>query len=88
MRKPVIITFLALMPFFLLAQIPKPEDTFGFKVGADYKLADYTQMQEYYNPYLAQKVDDRYAMDYENDVLGLKRIPIVFEAVGHNRTET
>ena len=32
-----------------VAQIPKPEDTFGFKVGADYKLARYNQMLEYYD---------------------------------------
>ena len=32
----------------LQAQIPKPEDVFGFRVGADYKLADYGQMLDYY----------------------------------------
>ncbi len=30
------------------AQVPAPEDVFGFKVGADYKLADYDQMLDYY----------------------------------------
>ena len=31
------------------SQVPKPEDVFGFQVGADYKLADYSQMLDYYN---------------------------------------
>lgn len=29
--------------------IPAPEEIFGFQVGADYKLASYPQMMEYYN---------------------------------------
>jgi hypothetical protein len=37
-----------LFSFVLVAQIPKPSDVFGFEVGADYKLADYDQMLEYY----------------------------------------
>ncbi len=32
----------------LNAQVPSPEEVFGFKVGADYKLADYDQMLDYY----------------------------------------
>ncbi len=32
----------------VFGQVPKPEDTFGFKVGADYKMADYGQMLDYY----------------------------------------
>ena len=32
----------------LLAQkVPSPEDVYGFKVGTDYKLADYDQIQDY-----------------------------------------
>ncbi len=30
------------------AQVPAPEDIFGFQVGADYELASYPQMMEYY----------------------------------------
>jgi hypothetical protein len=37
----------------LFAQIPKPEDTYGFKVGADYKLAKYDQMLTYYDKLVA-----------------------------------
>ena len=33
----------------LFAQVPTPESIFGFQVGADYKLADYDQMLDYYN---------------------------------------
>jgi len=29
-------------------QVPSPSDLFGFEIGADYKLADYDQMLEYY----------------------------------------
>lgn len=43
------VTFLVLLTFFSLAkaQVPKPEDVFGFKVGADYELADYNQILDY-----------------------------------------
>lgn len=30
------------------AQVPQPSDVFGFRPGADYKVADYDQMLEYY----------------------------------------
>lgn len=46
--------YIYLLPVFLsfslktMAQVPTPEEVFGFKVGADYKLADYDQMLEYY----------------------------------------
>ncbi|MEQ5792957.1 peptidase M14 [Muricauda sp. NFXS6] len=33
---------------FAVAQnVPSPEDVYGFKVGADYKLADYSQIEDY-----------------------------------------
>jgi hypothetical protein len=38
--------------FLAQAQVPAPEDVFGFRVGDDYKLADYDQMLDYY-----QKLD-------------------------------
>ncbi|MEP1093688.1 MAG: M14 metallopeptidase family protein [Cyclobacteriaceae bacterium] len=44
---------LFLLPFALFAQIPKPSEIFGFEPGADYKLANYAQLQEYY-----QKLDE------------------------------
>ena len=49
--KIFLIAFLGAIQF-INAQIPKPSDVFGFKVGADYKLADYDQMLDYY-----QKLD-------------------------------
>lgn len=36
------------MACFAEAQVPKPASVFGFEPGADYKLADYSQMTEYY----------------------------------------
>ncbi len=29
-------------------QVPHPRDVFGFEPGADYEIADYSQMLEYY----------------------------------------
>ncbi|MBV6425807.1 MAG: hypothetical protein KIPDCIKN_00292 [Haliscomenobacter sp.] len=40
--------FVLLLSGSVQAQAPKPEDVFGFRVGADYKLADYDQMLAYY----------------------------------------
>lgn len=53
MRNQLLLRFLLLLPvlaisFSLYSQIPRPEAVFGFPVGADYKLADYDQMLEYY----------------------------------------
>ncbi len=46
--KQIPIFLLVIFPFFISAQsIPAPEDVFGFKVGADYKLADYSQIEDY-----------------------------------------
>ena len=43
-----LIVFFFLVSASVNAQIPKPSETFGFEVGADYKLADYDQMLAYY----------------------------------------
>ena len=45
MRK---LSILLLLPISLLAQVPRPADIFGFEPGADYKLANYEQLQEFY----------------------------------------
>jgi hypothetical protein len=34
-------------PFALFAQVPTPASVFGFEPGADYKIADYTQIADY-----------------------------------------
>ena len=46
----ILFSFLLITCFSAIinAQVPAPEDVFGFKVGADYKLADYDQMLDYY----------------------------------------
>jgi len=49
----LVATFTLLLFTTLLAQIPKPEDTYGFQVGADYKLAKYDQMLAYYDKLVA-----------------------------------
>ncbi|MDP4821080.1 MAG: M14 family zinc carboxypeptidase, partial [Saprospiraceae bacterium] len=53
MQNPPLRSLLLLLPAFVLCftltgQIPSPEEVFGFRVGADYKLADYDQMLDYY----------------------------------------
>ncbi len=50
-RKVAILTFAVLLAFTskLLAQIPSPEETLGFKVGTDFKLATYEQSLAYFN---------------------------------------
>ena len=59
------LTFLLLLPFTLLAQVPNPADVFGFEPGADYKLADYTQLQDYYQQLgvTIHKVEQTYPHD-------------------------
>ncbi len=47
-----VLTGLLLLLFWgtaAIAQVPKPADVYGFEVGADYKLADYEMMLDYYN---------------------------------------
>ena len=53
----------------LNAQIPKPSDTFGFEVGADYKLADYDQMLAYYDK-LAASTDRVQMIEIGKSVMG------------------
>ncbi|WP_305982526.1 M14 family metallopeptidase [Roseivirga thermotolerans] len=45
----LICALLMALPGVMEAQIPHPRETFGHEVGADYKLADYDQMLEYYD---------------------------------------
>lgn len=40
---------LCIMSVSAYAQVPSPADVFGFEVGADYKLANYDMMLDYYN---------------------------------------
>jgi len=51
------------------AQIPKPSETFGFEVGADYKLADYDQMLAYYEK-LAASTNRVQMIDIGKSVMG------------------
>jgi len=52
-----------------LSQVPKPADVFGFEPGADYKLADYSQMVDYYTR--LDKTSDRVSMiEIGKSVLG------------------
>lgn len=71
-----------LMAFFLtislnaLAQIPHPRETFGHEVGADYKLADYDQMLEYYDK-LAASTDRVQMIEIGKSSMG-RPIKLVF----------
>ena len=33
--------------FSVAQNVPSPADAYGFRVGADYKLADYSQIEDY-----------------------------------------
>lgn len=44
-----ITVFLILNSGIISAQVPTPPDVFGFKPGADYELADYDMMLDYYD---------------------------------------
>lgn len=70
--------FIALLfvAFGLNAQIPHPRETFGHEVGADYKLADYDQMLEYYDK-LAASSDRVQMIEIGKSVMG-RPIKLVF----------
>jgi Skp family chaperone for outer membrane proteins len=67
---------LLLTAFGLKAQIPHPKATFGHEVGADYKLADYDQMLEYYDK-LAASTDRVQMVEIGKSVMG-RPIKLVF----------
>ena len=51
------------------AQVPTPEEAFGFKMGADYKMADYGQMLDYYGK-LVDASDRIQMVDIGESVMG------------------
>ena len=47
--KQIFLTILFLCVFsFAFAQIPTPKEHFGFNIGDDYMLANYTKTEEYF----------------------------------------
>ncbi|QHT67932.1 peptidase M14 [Rhodocytophaga rosea] len=65
----LLLILLAFLSQIALAQVPKPSDVFGFEVGADYKVADYSQMLDYYSR--LDKASDRVQMiEIGKSVLG------------------
>ncbi len=63
-------------------KIPSPEDVFGFQVGADYKLADYDQMLDYYTQ-LAMTSDRVKMIDIGKSVMG-RPIKLMFISTKEN----
>ena len=63
-------------------KVPSPEDVFGFQVGADYKLADYDQMLDYYDQ-LAKTSDRVKMMDIGKSVMG-RPIKLMFISTKEN----
>ena len=55
MRRRIFIINILLISF-VFGQLKSPEEVFGFKVGADYKLADYSQMLTFHRQ-LAEQSD-------------------------------
>ncbi len=67
---PLLVTLVFVLTTGLRAQkIPRPEDVFGFKVGADYKLAKYGQMLAYYEQ-LAASSDRIRMVEIGKSVMG------------------
>lgn len=69
MRNLLLLLSLLLVSTSLYSQIPHPRDVFGHEVGADYKLADYDQMLEYYNQ-LAASTDRVQMIEIGKSVMG------------------
>ena len=70
MRNPLFLICLLCLSFAVQAQsIPHPRDVFGHEVGADYKLADYDQMLEYYDQ-LAASTDRVQMIEIGKSVMG------------------
>lgn len=72
MKRSIKILFaLLFLAFFSLSaqKIPHPRETFGHEVGADYKLADYDQMLEYYDK-LAASTDRVQMIEIGKSVMG------------------
>lgn len=66
----ILFALLFLACFSMSAQkIPHPRETFGHEVGADYKLADYDQMLEYYDK-LAASTDRVQMIEIGKSVMG------------------
>ena len=63
-------------------KVPSPEEVFGFQVGADYKLADYDQMLDYYDQ-LAKTSDRVKMIDIGKSVMG-RPIKLMFISTKEN----
>ena len=75
--------FLLANPTFSQNQkVPSPESVFGFKVGTDYKLADYDQMLEYYDK-LASASDRVKMIEIGKSVMG-RPIKLMFISTKEN----
>ncbi len=48
-KTTILFFILVLAGMTAYSQVPEPSDVYGFEVGADYKLADYNQMLDYYD---------------------------------------
>ncbi len=82
-KYPVIALFLLAGNFlFSQTQVPSPEAVFGFKVGADYKLADYDQMLDYYEK-LATASDRVKMIEIGKSVMG-RPIKLLFISTKEN----
>ncbi len=74
--------FLSSLSFVQAQKVPSPEDVFGFQVGADYKLADYDQMLDYYDQ-LAKTSDRVKMIDIGKSVMG-RPIKLMFISTKEN----
>lgn len=80
--KSLIIVCIATFFTPINAQVPSPEEVFGFQVGADYKLADYDQMLDYYDQ-LATQSERVKMIDIGKSVMG-RPIKLMFISTKEN----
>ncbi len=64
-----LLTVCLVTPALASAQVPHPQDVFGFDVGEDYKIADYSQMLEYYKK-LDEASDRVHMVEFGKSALG------------------
>ncbi|MEM6317133.1 MAG: M14 metallopeptidase family protein [Bacteroidota bacterium] len=74
--------FFNLSNFLQAQKVPSPEEVFGFRVGADYKLADYDQMLSYYQR-LDEASDQVQMIEMGKSVTGLP-IKLLFISTKEN----
>ncbi|MGH7483182.1 MAG: M14 family zinc carboxypeptidase [Longimicrobiales bacterium] len=76
MSARILVSLFLLAAAPLAAQVPAPADVFGFEPGADYELADYAQMVEYFRQ--LDEASDRVAVERIGTSVGGRPMLLVY----------